>query len=251
MHLLERRRHPSARETALNSAWYPAPSFLPAGLSLLEPCLKIILPFVGFADELFPWTPLWDGKVMNHAPIHAYQHCVMYASVLWSGAVDLACLRRGAHVPRGLDGLTLAAGFAAQAFVLVFHLTGPALDIRLHALLVVASFGAATTIALATFLPHSELAGFARCVALLTLGSFWIQVGDLMFCRPSFDTNEGVAIAPTIFVFHVFAWSVALVGCLLLTPPGHTARADVPETDTDLECSAKPLAPKRREKATD
>ena len=68
-----------------------------------------------------------------------------------------------------------------------------------------------------------------------------------MFCRPSFDTNEGVAIAPTIFVFHVFAWSVALVACLLLTPPGHAAS----DADTDVECSAKPLAPKRREKATD
>ena len=77
---------------------------------------------------------------------------------------------------------------------------------------------------------------------------FWMQVGDLMFCRPSFDTNEGVAIAPTIFVFHVFAWSVALVGCLLLTPPGHAAAI---ENDADVECSAKPLAPKRREKAVD
>ena len=227
LHFLER-RGTSAREhspTALSCAWYPAPSFFPAALSLLEPYLKVALPFVGFFDELLPWTPLWDGKVMNHEPIHAYQHCVMYASVLWSGLVDLACLRRDAHVPRGLDGLTLAAGFAAQAFVLVFHLTGPALDIRLHALLVVASFGAAAAIALAMYLPHSELAAFGRCVSLLTLGSFWIQVGDLMFCRPSFDSNEGVAIAPTIFVFHVFAWSVALLACLLITP-GRAARAD-------------------------
>ena len=190
---MERRRHP----TAVSCAWYPAPPAFPAALSLLEPCLKVALPFVGFFDELLPWSPLWDGTVMNHEPIHAFQHCVMYASVLWSGLVDLACLRHDAHVPRGLDGLTLAAGFAAQAFVLVFHLTGPALDIRLHALLVVASFGAAAAIAVAVQLPHSELAAFARCVALLTLGSFWIQVGDLMFCRPSFDTNEGVAIAPT------------------------------------------------------
>jgi hypothetical protein len=217
---------------AISCAWFPAPSFLPASLSLLEPYLKVFLPVIGFFDELLPWSPLWDGKVMNHEPIHAYQHCVKYASILWSGLVDLACLRRDAHVPRGLDGLTLAAGFAAQAFVLVFHLTGPALDVRLHALLVVASLGAAAAIAVAVYLPHSELAAFGRYVTLLTLGSFWIQAGDLMFCRPSFDTNEGVAIAPTLFVVHVFGWSAALVGGLLLTP-GRAARADAREKAID------------------
>lgn len=229
---MERRAARDHAAAAISCAWYPAPSILPATLSLLEPYLKIALPFVGFFDELLPWAPLWEGGVMNHEPIHAYQHCVMYASILWSGLVDLACLRREAHLPRGLDGLTLAAGFAAQAFVLVFHLTGPALDVRLHALLVVASFGAAAAIAAAVWLPHSELAAFGRCVALLTLGSFWIQVGDLMFRRPSFDTNEGVAIAPTLFVVHVFSWSVALVGGLLLTP-GRAARADASEKTID------------------
>jgi hypothetical protein len=122
-------------------------------------------------------------------------------------------------------------------------------------LLVVASFGVAAATAVAAYLPHSELASFGRCVALLTLGSWWIQerlpnrcsftihtrlthlnpqVGDLMFCRPSFDTNEGVAIAPTLFIFHVFAWSAALVGLLLLTP-GRAARAEAIDREKAID----------------
>lgn len=232
-----RRRHPQSQ--AVSSAWYAAPSFFPAWLSLIEPAIKIVAPLIGFADELLPWDPLFTDGVMNHAPIHALQHCVMYASILWSGLLDLACLRQDVHVPRGLEGLMLSAGFAAQAFVLVFHLTGPALDVRLHSLLVVATFGVAAAVAVALLLPHSELAAFVRCVALLTLGSFWIQVGDLIYCRPAYDTPEGVAIAPTILVFHVFAWSVALVGCLLLAP----FRADA-EAEPDLEGSPRPLSGK-------
>ena len=158
--------------------------------------MKVGLPVIGFVDELLPWTPLWDGKVMNHEPIHAYQHCVMYASVLWSGLVDLACVRHDAQLPKAFDGLSLSAGFAAQAFVLVFHLTGPALDIRLHALLVVASFGVAAATAVAAYLPHSELAAFGRCVALLTLGSFWLQV---LLAKPLLihNTHETHALGST------------------------------------------------------
>jgi hypothetical protein len=48
---------------AISCAWFPAPSFLPASLSLLEPYLKVFLPVIGFFDELLPWSRFGTAKL--------------------------------------------------------------------------------------------------------------------------------------------------------------------------------------------
>lgn len=111
------------------------------------------------------------------------------------------------HTPR-------PQAFGAQAFILVFHLTGPELDIRLHTLLALATLAVAASVAAAGAFPASSLACYARVVSLLNLGSFWIQTGLLMYNRPAFDTPEGVAMAPIIFVLHLFGWAVALLAAM-------------------------------------
>lgn len=59
--------------------WFPAAWLLPASvgwpalvsaLERAEPFVKAVLPFVGLADELLPWSPLFQGTVLLHAPIH-------------------------------------------------------------------------------------------------------------------------------------------------------------------------------------
>lgn len=139
----------------------------------------------------------------------------MYTSILLSGAVDLAVLRTPG-MPHGLDSLALCCAFVAMGLVLNFHLSGPPLDVRLHMLLVLATYGVAAVNAVALLLPTSRVAGFARCVTLLALGSFWIQAGHLMYRCPAFDSNEGVAIAPIIFVAHYAAWATCVFLCLLV-----------------------------------
>ena len=196
--------------------WYAAPEWLPAWAALVEPACKTALPLLGVLDES-PWSPLFgpDGLII-HESIHGLQHTLMYLSIVLSGMADLAYLRYGEALPAGLDGLALLAGFAMQAFILVFHLGSVALDQRLHLLLVMASANVAISTGAALRWPRSAAAGFVRCVAILTLGSFYIQVGDLMFCRPAFDSVEGTALAPTIFLLHGLGWSVLLFGAQLL-----------------------------------
>jgi hypothetical protein len=138
----------------------------------------------------------------------------MYVSVLCCGVADLAVLRVPG-LPPGLDGLALVTAFLSQGFTLAFHLSGPELDVRVHLLLVIATWGAAAAIAVALLCPASRLAGFVRCVAMLSLGSFYIQAGDLLYARPAFDSHEGATLAPNIFLLHYAAWS-ALMFCLLL-----------------------------------
>ena len=117
----------------------------------------------------------------------------------------------GVNFALGVDGIALVAAFASQALILVFHLTGPPLDIRLHSLLVLASAITAACIAASLAAPRSAVLAYLRCISLLALGSFWIQTGDLSYKRPAFDTNEGVAIAPLLLLVHYAAWGVALL----------------------------------------
>jgi hypothetical protein len=149
----------------------------------------------------------------------------MYLTIALSGCVDLARVYVPS-LPSELASLFLSSAFFSQGFILVFHLTGPELDKRLHAILACASFGACSAMGLSGALPHSMPAAFARCVALLSLGSFWIHSGDLMFKRPAFDTPEGVAIAPALFVIHVACWSIALMAAMLGLLRGVALRAE-------------------------
>ena len=215
---------------AVTSVWFP---LLPAtgALHRIEPWGKFLLPMAGLVDELVPYAPLFDPHTgaLVHSSIHNWQHVAMYLGIISAGALDLLIARRPALALRdgptsgmlGVDGVALAAAFASQGFVLVFHLTGPELDIRLHSLLVVASFLTAASIALALACPRSNLLAYLRCVCLLALGSFWIQTGDLSYRRPAFDTNEGVAIAPLLLLAHYGAWGVAVLVLLALaaSPP--------------------------------
>jgi hypothetical protein len=138
----------------------------------------------------------------------------MYLSVLLCGVTDLAMLRVPS-LPPGLDGLALVCAFLSQGFTLAFHLSGAELDVRIHLLLVIATWGAAAAIAVALLCPASRLAGFVRCVAMLSLGSFYMEAGDLLYARPAFDSHEGATLAPNIFILHYGAWG-CFVFCLLL-----------------------------------
>jgi hypothetical protein len=169
----------------------------------------------------------------------------MYLSILAAGLVDL-CTLRYPDLPPGLGGLVLVCGFASQGFILVFHLTGPELDIRLHTLLVVASFGAAAAIAAALLRAHSQCAAFVRCVVMLTLGSFYIQAGDLMFRRPAFDSHEGASIAPALFVLHAAGWGACIVCFLLVSlqsvAGGGTGRSSPTHALGDADARELPAA---------
>jgi hypothetical protein len=204
-----------------STAWFAAPLWAPAGLALIEPLCKLLLPLAGVYDEVVPWSPLFaEDGTMNHPPIHTLQHVLMYVSILCSGFTDLAARHfpgaPPAGLPAGLDGLVLVGGFVSQALIMQFHLSGPQLDVRLHTLLLLATYAAAATIAAALLRPSSSLAALCRCVALLTLGSFYCTTGDLIYRRPAFDSVEGAAIAPVIFLLHASAWTAFVVGAVLV-----------------------------------
>ena len=146
----------------------------------------------------------------------------MYLSIAASGLADFA-RHWYPEIPCELPSLFLATAFFSQGFILVFHLTGPDFDIRLHALLAFASFATAGALALSGARPESVAACLLRCVCLLTLGSFWIQSGDLMFNRPAFDTPEGIAIAPALLCLHTAGWALLLLAGLVGVLP---ARGD-------------------------
>lgn len=202
-------------------SWFKTP--VVAWLALLEPICKLLGPFIGVCDELLPYQPFFVDGLIDHERIHALQHTLMYLSIAASGGADLLCCCHPGSMPEGLDFLVLAGGFFSQGFILIFHLTGPALDIRLHALLAVASFAAAASVALSGVYPHSSLAHLVRCACLLTLGSFWWGAGDLMFNRAAYDSNEGVAISPALYVLHVAGWMNLLVMAMVACAPARAA----------------------------
>jgi hypothetical protein len=150
------------------------------------------------------------------------QHTLMYLSIAASGLADFA-RHWYPEIPAEVPSLFLATAFFSQGFILVFHLTGPDFDIRLHALLAFASFATAFSLALSGLRPDSLMACLLRCVCLLSLGSFWIQAGDLMFNRPAFDSVEGIAIAPALLCLHTAGWALLLLAGLVAVLP---ARGD-------------------------
>ncbi|KAJ1451944.1 hypothetical protein M885DRAFT_569315 [Pelagophyceae sp. CCMP2097] len=180
-------------------------------LDAFEPALKVLLPVLGLFDELLPFEPLFSKGLINHHAIHTLQHVVMYASVMFSGAVDVAGLFGSAAADAARSSAILAGAFAAQGATLAFHLTGPRLDVVLHTLLALQSLLCAAAIAFGAGDASSPHRMFAKCVSLLTLGSFWIHAGVMMFQQPAFDTPEGAALAPAVWILHLFIWAAAVL----------------------------------------
>lgn len=67
--------------------------------------------------------------------INDWQHSSMYSAFILSGLVDLGVEHLG--LPAGLDSAMVGMAFLIEGLLLMFHLKGPAIEIRVHLILVI------------------------------------------------------------------------------------------------------------------
>lgn len=226
-------------------AFAAAPFFKTRVMGLAEPLVKLGFFLLGCVAEVLPLNQfnfatsthrfshlskmcahtvacrLQPGTEGDADAPRRLQHIVMYASVGASAFADIARFSYPAAIPASVPSLFLACAFLSQALILAFHLQGNELDIALHTLLMLASAALGVASLASGIMPDSLAACLARCGSMLTLGSFWVQSGDLIFNtqRAAFRSSDGVATVPALFCLHVAGWSLLLLACMVAVQP--------------------------------
>ena len=183
-----------------------------------EPAAKLLCPLCPFLlTEQLQQSVLFPDGSLSHWWALSMVHTFGSLAVSASGLVDLQRLRRPELPP--VDSAFLVGALFVNGFAFHFHTFGPVLDSRLHLMLAYACYAASAASAWSCASPHSVTACFARCVALLTMGSMWMQTGDTIYHRPAFDNETGAMLAPTMLCAHLTAWALVLVFALSSAVP--------------------------------
>lgn len=138
LHLWRRSRQPIRSQ-----AWYPL-----AGARLVEPILKVVLPFIAVSIELYfdhlkeGFQHLYCVQGTKYAGrfagdnINNWQHAAIYPAFVLSGLVDLISTK--VPVPPGTNHAFLGVAVAIEAFLMGTHEKHEPQDKMVHFLLFVA-----------------------------------------------------------------------------------------------------------------
>ncbi len=174
----------------------------------IEAAVKVVLCLVAMAGELFAATDF--GKEKSLVYIGDVQHVTMYGFFMLSGVTDILMFRHFRWIPKGTDYAVLALAYLSECILFSNHLHGrSSLDVQLHThLLYVISACAVITLLEHNF-RKNVLLPFLRGYGTLLQGSWFIQVGCILYPPvPGMghwkgEDPEHMAVATLIFSWHV------------------------------------------------
>ncbi|XP_062522878.1 transmembrane protein 45B-like [Corticium candelabrum] len=209
------RRRLHARKSIPLPPWYGISTrccFIP-----FEPLGKIILPLPGILSEMITakfsfYTPRGLVNTSN------FGHTAMYTPFVISGVVDLVACR--ASLPVGTERAFVGLAFAIETLTFVFHLHGrPELDAQVHIMLCV-GIGASLVFACLEFHdPSCFVHRIGRGLFSLIQGTWFIQVGFILFGWPPWNPDEAgvVELIPVLFCWHIVGNLLATCMIYLMT----------------------------------
>ena len=175
--------------------------------SLWLPLLKVAALPVGV------WTELPNSGWHPMAQVMGWAHIMIYVGFALSGVVDL--LHRVGRVTASATRLAFAGAALNGAFLMGTHGNHLAVEYIAH-LLIAASFALAGLAALGeAALRRSPGAHWLRIWALLTLGSWWVVTGWMLF-RSGWDLTDEYMTLWVFFAYSVtsLATAAVLIGCV-------------------------------------
>ena len=174
----------------------------------MEGMLKMAFTGIGMALELFASTDYGHaGKIVFWGDI---QHVTMYLFFFISGLCDVFCYFRLPCAVPGLDYAASVFAFLVEFILFKFHLHGrTSLDVLVHTFLLYAVAGCIIATLIELKHPNSELAGYTRSFFVLLQGTWFIQVGLILYPPFPFlrhwdgENHEQMMLATMMFAWHM------------------------------------------------
>lgn len=203
------------RRRFTSSGWYTLQFGTPFLRGPIEPWIKIVLPLFGIAGELrlghsrYQALHTSDGK-FDLETIRDWQHSTMYFAFVASGIADLAV--HHLRVNKGFSRAFLGLGFLIEGVLLVFHLKGPEVEIKVHLILALQVFATVIAMAFEAAWPHNVVAALARPYLTIIQGAWWIQTAYVMYRKlvawdPEYMGSD--MMVPVLCVFHLAVFALA------------------------------------------
>lgn len=169
----------------------------------LEAFIKIFFVIVGFSGEII--TGFSKGHFVS---LGNSQHATMFFFFGITGVVDVLVFYR-APLPPDIDYVSNILAFMVEWLLFKFHLHGRTqLDVLLHTLLIYAVIANTIAVAMEMRYRHSLLGPLGRSYFLLVQGTWFWQVGFILY-NPvpgatawKGDDHEELMIATLFFVWH-------------------------------------------------
>ena len=166
----------------------------------IEGFLKIVVTTIGLVTEII----LLPGGPMR---INIYQHITMYSSFGLNGVIDV--LQHHQLTPKYFSYISAALALMVEGLIFKFHIHGRTeLDAGLHTLIVYASFLSVVAFLVELQRPHSLLAGLARSYFILLQGTWFWQVGYILYASSEpwiQDNHDDIMLAKLTFTWHMGA----------------------------------------------
>lgn len=208
-----------ARKAFRSKTWYPWP-YKPC--RNFEPCVKLFASVLGALVELRlghdAWRRLYksngqfEGNYLNN-----WQHALMYGGVGFSALVDLAGCKR--KLPQGTEQAYLTIAFLIETLLMGLHKKHTDLDILVHQLLTWVMIGTTVVCFLEIWITNNVLLSTMRPMLVLFQGTWFIQVGHIMFLGiPAWDPSDHAALnmVPVVFCVHIVCISVGFLTVFLV-----------------------------------
>ena len=165
----------------------------------IEGFLKIFVTTIGFVIEI-----IWHPEGLK---IGSYQHGTMYFFFGLNGVIDV--LQHHQMTPKYFTYISAVLALTVEGLLFTFHTLGKTeLDAGIHTLIAYAIFLGVVATLVELQLPHSLLAGLARSYFMLLQGTWFWQVGYILYASSELwiqDNHDHIMLAKLTFTWHMGA----------------------------------------------
>ncbi|XP_067946142.1 transmembrane protein 45B-like [Watersipora subatra] len=150
------------------------------------------------------------------------QHLTMYTAFVLAAFVAVLVHHEVKFVSKGAEYMAFILALTVELVLFAFHLHGrEVIDVHVHMLLVYTVAGCIVTTALEYAYPHSINAYIARHYTLLVQGTWFYQVGFVLYPPSGMieskidpDDKENIMLVTLFFAWHMIG---CLIGILILS----------------------------------
>ncbi|KAG8225795.1 hypothetical protein J437_LFUL005602 [Ladona fulva] len=211
-YFITKKFHQNGEKGYLNTVSFPCR--MCDGRIPVEGLIKLVSVIIGVIGEAA--TAFENGKFAHLGNV---QHITMYSFFGFSGILDILYHWQCRALPPDLDYVAAFLAFAAEGFIFFNHLhRRTPMDIQIHMMLFVAIVACALAVLLELKYRRNVLAALARSYFTLLQGTWFFQVGFILYPPFPFlekweETNHKQMMVTTLlFTWHAAAHVVVVLG---------------------------------------
>ncbi|KAK4469793.1 hypothetical protein MN116_007309 [Schistosoma mekongi] len=186
----------------------------------IDSIFKLICSFIGIILEKYPY--FIDGSNFIFTT-HSTQHISMYAWFTFSSLLEICICYKVLKLPLESEYLFTSMALLSELFLFLFHLHGRnSLDVYLH-LLLTSMIILSILISIVELLhPHEPIYGLMRSWTYLMQGTWFWQVGAILYPKTSWmpiwdqAAKQSIPAAANLFAYHMLGNFVVIILMIIL-----------------------------------